>query len=251
MTVPSLWNRAGRSAMREHKRLSRVWRSRVFGRRTAIYVFLVWGVLVLVVSGLHIPSRWALLAGVLLGGGIVGCWAIPEAVMPGWIRNWQLGAWGEQQTAKQLRMLSRDWLVRHDLAAPSGGNRDHIVAGPSVFVLDSKNFHGSCVTIEGSGVRVARIDDPDRDGYLLDRFFVKHAAWSLAQSAETKLGFPIAVYPVLVVWAQFEPGAAWLGNMAIVRGDLIADWLQKRPADLLDQERRVLVASWVKSLPLA
>src|SRR6476619_1554091 len=37
---------------------------------------------------------------------------------PGWIENWQVGAWGEEFTAKALRALEDDgWVVMHDLDA--------------------------------------------------------------------------------------------------------------------------------------
>ena len=237
--------------MRRHKRLARTWRRRVIGRHTSIYVWAVWTVLLFVTIGLHLESRWALWAGMMLGATIVGWWMLREALLPGWISNWQIGAWGEQVTAKELARLPRNWAVRHDVASPAGGNRDHVVGGPSVYVLDTKNLSDSIVTVEGATLRVSRIDDPEEDGYVFDRFPVKRAAYWLGQDAETQVGFPIAIYPVLVIWARFDAKVAWLGNLAVVRGDLIADWLQSRPADLLRDDRRAAAAAWVKALPQA
>jgi hypothetical protein len=80
---------------------------------------------------------------------------------------------------------------------------------------------------------------------------VRRAAYWLEKDATEKLGFSVPIYPVIVVWGRFEPKETWLGNMAVVRGDSITDWLQARPADLLRNDRRTAVAAWVKALPHA
>jgi hypothetical protein len=196
---------------------------------------------------LRLPSRWSLFAGILLGMTIVFWWLLPEALMPGWISNWQFGAWGEQATAKQLRRLPADWTVRHDVASAGGGNRDHVVAGGSVFLLDTKNLSDSMVTVEGRGLRVQAIEDTDKS-YLLDRFPVARSAYWLERDAESELGFPVAIYPVVVVWARFDEKAAWIGKVAVVRGDLITDWLESRPPDIARDDKRADVARWARNL---
>jgi hypothetical protein len=128
-------------------------------------------VLIFGLPGLHLSSRWALFAGVMLGMLVMGVRALPDMLMPGHIFNWQLGAWGEQMTASELAKLSRkDWLVRHDLVwGTNGANHDHVVAGAAVFVLNSKYLKDSRIEIEGENLRVQRLDDED-DSYLADRW---------------------------------------------------------------------------------
>src|SRR4051794_35891008 len=169
MSISLRRSRAGRSAARRHKLLAGAWRRRVLGRRTSACVWIVCTGVYLVLWNLRLPSHWALGTGMLLGALIVAWWALPQVLMPGWISNWQEGAWGEQATAKELRRLPGGWAVRHDVAARASGNRDHVVAGPSVFLLDTKNLNDSIVTVEGGALRVTRIESPT-DGYVIDRF---------------------------------------------------------------------------------
>lgn len=55
-------------------------------------------------------------------------------------RRWQRGASGEEKVGRQLeRLRDEGWLVLHDLPKPTGGNVDHIVAGPGgVFTIETK-----------------------------------------------------------------------------------------------------------------
>jgi hypothetical protein len=41
----------------------------------------------------------------LLGAGALAFFVIARLSPPGWIENWEFGAWGEQATAKELRPL--------------------------------------------------------------------------------------------------------------------------------------------------
>ena len=178
-------NSAGRSAQRQYRKLSGQWRRRVFGRRVSALVWAALLLLWIVLFELALPSRWALVTGVLLGA-LTAFWIVlPDALMPAWIRNWQVGSWGEQNTASELRRLPTGWVRRNDRASPNGGNRDHVVAGPAVYVLDTKNLSDSEVTIEGSGLRVSHLEGSD--GYLLDRFPVRRHAKQLEQEARENL----------------------------------------------------------------
>jgi len=52
--------------------------------------------------------------------------------------TWLWGAWGEENTADQLKELGDEWFVIHDLAS-SYGNWDHVVVGPGgLFLLRHK-----------------------------------------------------------------------------------------------------------------
>lgn len=244
---------AGRSAERIHKELSRAWRVRTFGRRARIYAVAIYTLLFVVVLNLHLDSRWSLTAGLLLGGAVMATWLIPDTLLPSHIANWQLGAWGEQMTASELKRLRSDrWIVRHDIKWGERWNHDHVVAGPAVFVLNSKNLKDSKVSIESGGIRVTRIDNPE-DGYLADRWCtnVRNEARSLKRSIDAELGFPIHVYPVLVLWGRFAPGQEYVGEVSVVYGGDVVEWIKSRPPDIRDPDKLRMVGDCVRGLPYA
>jgi hypothetical protein len=67
----------------------------------------------------------------------------------------------------------------------------------------------------------------------------------------TAVGFPVAVYPVVVIWGHFDAGVQWDGNVACVDGDKIAEWLASRPVDLREERKRQAVQDWIRALPAA
>ena len=94
------------------------------------------------IQHVHLSELWAMVIGSWFGALVAGWVLVPDLMLPGWIGNWQEGAWGgEENTATVLRRLKRKgWTVRHDVKAGDGPwNRDHIVAGGSVFLIDTKN----------------------------------------------------------------------------------------------------------------
>lgn len=244
---------AGRSAERKYKELSRAWRRRILGGRLSKLLWVLWAAGLAVVVKLHLGSTWAFYAGFGFGAAATASLLLPDAVMPGRIFNWQMGSWGEQKTASELRRLKRDgWVVNNDVAWGARANHDHVVAGQSVYLLNSKNVPESAVMLENNRLRVALIDDPD-NSYIADRWIpaVEREANSLERRLERELGFPVAVYPVIVLWAHFEQGAAYIGDVCVVEGSQLVDWIRSRPADLLSDEKRLRVGGWVKDLPRA
>ena len=173
--------------------------------------------------------------------------------MPDHIARWERGAWGEQNTAKVLKPLTKEgWLVRHDLARRSSrGNWDHIVAGPSVYLLDSKLLRDH-VWLEGDVLYVRRVDDSG-DEYSMRSVTpgMRNAARALERDMDDALGFPVAVYPVVVIWGHFAAGVQHAGGVTYVDGENLADWLRSRPADLRDERKREMVREWLRSLPRA
>lgn len=130
---------AGRSAEAKYKALASAWRRRLLGRRAPMYFWGVFAVALIAVVSAHPSGRWGLYAGFVFGGAAVAWILLPDAVMPHQVFKWQLGAWGEQKTASELRRLERDgWLIRHDVAWGERSNHDHVVAGPAVYVVNSK-----------------------------------------------------------------------------------------------------------------
>lgn len=244
----------GRSAARRHKELSRRWRRRTFGHWGPITFWVTLVVIVGTVAVLHPGGRLVSMGTLVAGMLLMSMRAIPDALLPGHIFNWQLGAWGEQNTATELKRLPRStWAVRHDLRWGENGNHDHLVAGPAVYVLNTKNLKDSRVTIEGTSIRVQRLDD-ESNSYLADRWLPSAAAEarSLERELERALDFPVAVYPVVVVWAEMGAEPRWVEDCAwVVHGDRVVDWIAKRPIDILKPEKRARLMAHVRSMPRA
>jgi hypothetical protein len=238
--------------MRRFSELAKDWRRRTFGIRTVAY-FWILAILVYLLARAWTPLRWQLIVGFLLGAATMGVALLPEVLLPDYIQRWQRGAWGEQNTAKVLKRLEKQgWRVRHDLATRYGkGNRDHIVAGPAVYLLNSKLLKDR-VWLEGDVLHVERMDESG-DAYEVSDLTSKmsKAARYLEHDLGTAVGFPVAVYPVVVIWGYFEAGSAWAGNVAYVGGEQIADWLSSRPVDIRDARKREAIFKWLASLPRA
>jgi len=226
----------------------------VFGRRFSLYFWATFAVLLFGAAKLDLRPPWGVYVGMFFGCALTAWLLIPEALMPWWISSWRTGAWGEENTARELRRLERaGWTVKHDVKGGDGPwNRDHVVAGPALYVLDTKNLSDSRVTVEGDALRVTRLEGADEDdGYLLDGSGVKKQAYWVSRQLEADLGFPVKAYPVLVVWGSFTGGPTWLGGLAVVHGRELVDWLHGRGTDLVRDDKRQAVGDWVRSLPSA
>lgn len=238
--------------MRRYKALARDWRRATFGRRASLYFWSFYALALLALAG-STPLGWKFTAGFILGAIGIGVWMLPDALMPDHIARWQRGAWGEQNTAKALKPLKKlGWVVRHDLATGYGyGNRDHIAVGPAVYLLDSKLLKDE-VWLDGAGLHVRRLDET-HDEYVIPDLSERmgRAARALKRDLDAAVGFPVAVYPVVVIWGHFAAGEQWDAGAAYVDGDRLSDWLERRPADLRDERKREAVQSWLRALQRA
>jgi Nuclease-related domain len=238
--------------MRRFEELARGWRRRTFGARTGFYFWTILGGLTVLALD-WTPGGWKFGVGMAVGMLGTAFALLPDTLIPDHIARWQRGAWGEQNTAKVLKPLMKEgWLVRHDLARRGGrGNRDHIIAGPAVYLLDSKLLRDH-VWLEGEVLHVRRVDDSG-DTYsardLTPR--MRNAACGVEREIDNALGFPVAVYPVVVIWGHFAAGVQHAAGVTYVDGEKLADWLRSRPADLRDQRKREMVRDWLRSLPRA
>lgn len=244
--------RPGRSSQQRYDELYATWRHRFVRRRWTWYIQTLLGLLIILVAVVHPEFRIAFPAGLILGGAMVMWVALPDWFVPSGIRGWQLGAWGEEKTASELRKLPRAWTVAHDVAWGEEWNHDHVLAGPSVYLLDSKNHPDSRVVLEDKGVRLAWLEDEDHT-YLADKWIplANAQARDLKKRLEKQLGFPVWVNPVVVVWGAFPPRIAVVGDVTLVHGLALVDWLKNRPADLLHEEKRLAVQRAVAGLPRA
>lgn len=217
---------AGASSEAKYQELARSWRRR--NRKLFAILALICGS---VLVGSFFAERTWTAPSYFLGfvGGCAFCfflvaWWSP----PGWIENWQEGAWGEQATAKVLRQLEAEgWMILHDLLA-GRGNVDHIAVGPGgVFLPDSKRLAGE-VAVQDGHVMVTRFDDPG----LFYTFNADPQLLRLARQTHDRVKaatrINLWVVPVLVIWSDF-PQREFQGRCAYVHGEELVNWLRRRP----------------------
>jgi hypothetical protein len=226
--------RAGASANREYERLRREWiaRNRKLFLGLTILVSLIIGVSLL----MSIPHVGAWLDGVCAGMAM-GFLVIARNSPPSWIEKWQVGALGEQRTAKALQpLLQSGWVVINDLKRVRSNrvryNLDHVIVGPSgVFVLDTKNGAGAA---EASGDRL-RMTHPDgRLSYDNDGL-ARHAraqGMELNQLLRQRCGLHSWVTAIVVLWADFPSKVVAGDRMSYVHGSHLVEWLTTQPARL-------------------
>jgi hypothetical protein len=230
LTRRRIRKRAGVSAAREYERLKKEWRA----RNRTLFRGLALVVAVALVATWW-PARhdvWLYLGGMLSGALLMGFALLRESPPP-WIENYQVGAWGEERTAKVLAPLLRQgWVVRHDLNRLKS-NLDHVVIGPGgVFILDTKNLHGS-VHVNGDVLSLTRPGE-NRPTYAHDK--AAHAARrqgvDLNRLLKQRCGIGPWVTAVVVVWADFPQRSVDGRNMSYVHGDELVEWLSAQPARL-------------------
>lgn len=224
--MPGQRSAAGGSSQRKYDELARSWRRR--NRKAFTVVALICGTVL--VASFAAAQHWPVLSWPmgLCGGMALTFWMISRLSPPGWIENWQSGAYGEQATAKVLRQLEEDgWVVLHDLVAGKG-NVDHIAVGPGgVYLLDSKRPGGS-VTVDDQGVTVRRLDDPDLAyQHTGGRHLVSLACQTHDRVLATRR-IRIWVTPVMVLWANFPQRVAE-DRCFYVHGEELVSWLRARP----------------------
>lgn len=219
-------SQAGRSARAKHRELTKSWHRRHRG------VFLALGAICgFVVLAAYLASRfWPGASWMLgfIGGMAVTFFTLAWLSPPGWIDNWEVGAWGEEATGRQLAKLdAAKWSVIHDV--PTGrGNVDHLVIGPGgVFVLDSKRVGGR-VIVQPDGIRVERLDDESLWYSHGGAVQLRRLAAQTSERMFAATHIKIWVTPVMVVWAEF-PQRLVEGDCVVVHGDDLVAWLDSLP----------------------
>ncbi len=222
--------RAGASAAREYARLTREWRER--NRRVFRGAAVLCGAVVAVALALGLGELRGWLSGLVAGMALAFVILMRETPPP-WIGHYLTGAAGEERTAKAVEPLLRDgWFIAHDLDR-GRFNIDHVLVGPAgVFVLETKNLHGS-VVIEGDQATLTRpgMERPDYQGDWWAREGRSHAA-----DANTFFRQRVRVRPwvtaVIVLWADFPQGLYAGDRVTFVRGDDLVTWLRDQPTRL-------------------
>jgi len=156
---------------------------------------------------------------------------------PDFIAKWKRGGDGERQTGKALARLERDgWKSFHHRKARYG-DLDHVAVGPGgVYLLDSKNLHGT-LTLEPEGLTASYGEWPG-DSYSFSRLgaTLKREAKNLRFRISDATGVVVFVQSVVVVWGEFLPREVEQDGVIYVRGDHLADWLVARPSRLAASE---------------
>ncbi len=220
---------AGKSAQDKYDELSKSWR-----RRNAKFFAALGTLCGLVAIGSLIAARLWPQATWLLGfsaGTAVTFFMLVWLSPPGWIENWQVGAWGEVATGKVLAELDlTQWSVIHDVKTEHG-NVDHIAVGPGgVFVLDSKRLGGR-VSVESGVIRVQRLDDADLSYVHAGSPAVRRLAAQTSERIQATTHIKQWVTPVMVVWADF-PQRVVETDCVVIHGDELVAWLERRPAQI-------------------
>lgn len=231
--------RAGSRARRKYADLRRAWlrRNRRLWVLAAVAGIVAWALLTWLVNLAPGDQTWA---GPGLAGALFATWVAMRQSPPVSIASWQEGAFGEEETAKQLRILERDgWVVLHDLANGSK-NFDHVVLGPTgVYCLNSK-WSGYRLESGTDGRLVGR-HKYDDDIYLSITSIVKRVrgeAAALSEQIEKRCGQRLWVQPVIVWWGDVANGGQTVDGVGVVQGKALADRLRAqkgRPVPRFDR----------------
>jgi len=169
--------------------------------------------------------------GGFVAGAVVTLWVLVRDSPPGWIENWQLGAWGEQKTAKELGRLPDPWVVLHDIKTTQG-NIDHLVVGPGgVFLLDSKRWSGT-IEVRGEIARTVRWHGGPSTP-LNGAAHISALAHETHDRVLANTRISQWVQPVIVVWADFPQGTAG-ERCSYVAGERLTTWLLEQPPRIAD-----------------
>ncbi|MFE0107097.1 nuclease-related domain-containing protein [Streptomyces sp. NPDC059009] len=139
------------------------------------------------------------------------------------VRRWQLGAAGEQRTARILTSLTRQhWVVLHDRRVPdSRANLDHIALVPdgmgAVYVDTKTTRGGGRVSVRGGVLRIGRSSYKNA---------LSTVEWEAAQASKA-LGVPVS--PVIAIQGATVPrhGIATGSGLTIVAANRLPQTLRQ------------------------
>ena len=182
--------------------------------------------------------RSTTLAANSLAHGIRGRYRPPPAscscgsVPPGWIENWQVGAWGEEATGKVLDRLDYLEVVRssrrQDRLRKRGPHRGLARAGSSSSTRNGSGagsaWRRAWSAFSGLTMRTCRTSSSGVSA-------VRRLAAQTSERVKTTTHIKQWVTPVMVVWAEF-PQRVVEGDCVVVHGDELVAWLESRPAQI-------------------
>lgn len=220
---------AGRRAKARYVQLRRTW----LRKRRRVFVLIGAILFGIAVAGSAYDRWWSGRFGFISGvcWGVAGmAWFALRHSPPGFVDNWQQGAWGEEFTASELAQLPHPgWVAMHDL--PDGnGNVDHVLLGPAgIFLIDSKKYAGT-LRVDGDEIVVTNELDPSvsyRDRAMLRA--VRGQAARLNAELRARSGRSAWVEAVVVIWGDFPQRIHTGDRVTVVHGRELVGWLKTRP----------------------
>lgn len=156
--------------------------------------------------------------------------------------NYSAGASGEEAVAEALAPLSAEgWYVLHDRVMLTGGNIDHIVAGPgSVIVLDAKAWNGQLE------VRNGRLYN---SGWSQTRALSRLAAQR--DAVRDALGVDGPVDMALVITTQPDFGPEKVGEAVVLGVGHLLDAVRATRSSYSPQQVEAMVSTLLDRFPVA
>ncbi|MEJ5913659.1 nuclease-related domain-containing protein [Pseudokineococcus sp. 1T1Z-3] len=197
-------------------------------------------------------AAWLYCAGAILGAGLA-LFVVMRDTPPAQTAQWELGAFAEQWTAKELRPLRRrGWTVLHDRRLHPDGpeNVDHVLTGPcGTYVLDSKRRPGTIHVDDRGRATVTSHDAPE----LVSTREVGGAARGLGIAVHTHLGLGHSswVQAVVVLWGDFPQQVVEVGRVVYVAGPHLREWLRALPPKTQPAHPDEIAAALRQALPAA
>ncbi len=144
-------------------------------------------------------------------------------------RNYLKGADGEHLVGYLLEDLPASYHLFHGLQLEAGSDIDHVAVGPGgIFLLSTKNWRG-LLTVSTDGKLLHNGKLPD-GGDVLQK--TRRAAMMLRERLMALVGEDVYVQGVLVVPLAWTDVPSLVRNIAILRQDNLASWIEGAPRRL-------------------
>jgi hypothetical protein len=160
-------------------------------------------------------------------------------------RAWRIGAAGEVETARRLRVLTDPtgrasganppWRILHSIPVGNvGTDIDHLLIGPpGVFTINTKTHPGKLVWANPTVITIDK--RPTRYAEA-----ARSEANRAARALTTAVGVPVQVFPVISVVDGTAGGRYQPHGVTVLPVKRLVDWLLQQPASL--------TAPWIERL---
>ena len=142
----------------------------------------------------------------------------------------------QRLTSEALEALGAEgWHSRHDVVT-ADGVYDHVAVGPGGVVLLQSVAAGGPVVMHAGEPVVDGTDELGRRRLHRLRPQAHADAVALREAIARATGRRVWVQSVVVFWSPFEPGCVVDGRCVYIHGSRLADWMRRRPHQLLDAQ---------------
>jgi Nuclease-related domain len=152
--------------------------------------------------------------------------------------SWYTGTLGEIEVGRMLTALGPEWFARHSV--PIGADTkdvDHLVIGPGgVFAINTKHHRGASIWVGDHVLRVNNSNTPHLN-------IAQGDGLDVARRLQSKVGFPVAVTPVISVLnarSVVDRRAPDNRRVKVVEANQLVAWLRAQPRSL-DEARLGLI----------